>query len=134
MGALMEDHYPPIRRDGIQTNKPAIFNGLVTFNAGTSNAFAVLASAATVTITNSPANFSHTPTQSETINAPVQVAGKLIRLAITTSGVTSYTLTFGTGFKSTSTLSTGTTTAKVFTIEFVSDGTNYNEGSRTTAM
>lgn len=32
MGALMEDHYPPIRRDGIQTNKPVIFGNTVTFN------------------------------------------------------------------------------------------------------
>lgn len=31
MGALIEDHYPPVRRDGIQTNKPAVFNGGVTF-------------------------------------------------------------------------------------------------------
>ena len=55
-------------------------------------------------------------------------------LVITTSGASSFVLTFGTAFKTTGTLATGTVTAKVFTINFVYDGTNFNEVSRTTAM
>jgi hypothetical protein len=62
------------------------------------------------------------------------VIGRQYHFIITTSGTTSYTLTFGTNFKSTGTLATGTTTAKVFVITFVYDGTNLNEVSRTAAM
>ncbi len=81
--------------------------------------------------------FSYTPTQSATLNATgvTGVVGSLVYLVVTTSGTTSYTITFGTGFKTTSsTLATGTVTAKVFTITFISDGTNLNEVARTTAM
>jgi len=51
-----------------------------------------------------------------------------------TSGTTSYTMTFGTGFKTTGTLATGTVTAKTFVLNFISDGTSLIETSRTTAM
>ena len=76
-----------------------------------------------------------TPTGNSTFNATsVGLPGKTLTFVITTSGTTSYTLTFGTGFKSTGTLATGTVTAKVFTVTFVSDGINYLEVSRTTAL
>ncbi len=79
--------------------------------------------------------FKLTPGEDETLNAAsVPSAGQRISLVVTTSGTTSRTLTFGTNFKSTGTLATGTTTAKVFTVNFVSDGVNWNETSRTTAM
>ncbi len=78
--------------------------------------------------------FTLTPAQAETINATNISAGQRVNLVVTTSGTTSYTLTFGTNFKSTGTLATGTTTGKVFVVSFVSDGTNLNEVSRTTAM
>lgn len=76
-----------------------------------------------------------TPAQTETINAAVvQRAGTMLRLIVTTSGASSFTLTFGTGFTSTGTLATGTSTAKVFVVSFVSNGTAYNEVSRTAAQ
>ena len=54
---------------------------------------------------------------------------------VTTSGTTSsFTITFGTNFKTTGTLATGTVTAKVFTVSFIGDGSNMCETSRTTAM
>jgi hypothetical protein len=77
-----------------------------------------------------------TPAHTATLNAVAAagVVGRRYTLVITTSGTTGYTLTFGTAFKSTGTLATGTTTAKVFAITFAFDGTNFNEVSRTTAM
>lgn len=78
--------------------------------------------------------FTLTPAHTATINAASVIAGREIVLVITTSGTNSFTLTFGTNFKSTGTLATGTANAKVFVIRFVSDGTNWNETSRTTAM
>lgn len=78
--------------------------------------------------------FTLTPGEAETISASNITAGQRINLVITTSGTSSYTLTFGTNFKSTGTLATGTTSGKVFVVAFVSDGTNLNEVARTTAM
>lgn len=76
-----------------------------------------------------------TPTASGTYtNNGTAFLGKRISIVITTSGTTSYTVTFGSGFKTTGTLTTGTVSGKVFTISFVGDGTNFNETSRTTAM
>lgn len=78
--------------------------------------------------------FSLTPTATETLTATVVPAGSEATIVVTTSGTTSYTITFGTGFKSTGTLATGTVSAKVFTIQFMSDGVNMNETGRTVAM
>lgn len=77
-----------------------------------------------------------TPGEAETINAVTMgaVPGRTYCLVITTSGTTSYTLTFAANFKTTGTLATGTTSAKTFVIQFIYDGTNFNEVSRTTAM
>ncbi len=75
-----------------------------------------------------------TPSNACTFNATNVGSGQRVTFVITTSGSSSFTLTFGTNFKSTGTLATGVTTAKVFTVSFVSDGTNMNEVSRTTAM
>lgn len=74
------------------------------------------------------------PTGACTINASGGITGQEVILVVTTSGTSSFVLTFNTNFKSTGTLTTGTVTGKVFTISFVYDGTNYNETSRTTAM
>jgi hypothetical protein len=79
--------------------------------------------------------FTLTPGEDETINvATVPATAQEIHIRVLTSGTTSRTLTFGTNFKSTGTLATGTTTAKTFIVKFISDGTNFNEVSRTTAM
>lgn len=75
------------------------------------------------------------PTGDCTLNA-ISAGGpnRRLSLVVTTSGTSNHVLTFGTNFKSTGTLATGTVSGKVFTVNFVSDGTNLNETSRTTAM
>lgn len=75
-----------------------------------------------------------TPSANRTYTSTVPTAGQRATVIILTSGTSSYTLTFGTGFKTTGTLATGTVDAKVFVISFVSDGTSLIETSRTTAM
>jgi hypothetical protein len=78
--------------------------------------------------------FTCTPTGDFTINAAYAEMGQRVSIVFTTSGASSHTITFGTGFKTTGTLATGTASGKVFTVNFVGDGTNLNEVSRTTAM
>lgn len=117
-------------------------NQTVTYPNGTGTVglqrTAVLAAAGTVSFApaSSVSCYKLTPAQAETINAETTgaVSGRFYSLVVTTSGTTSYTLTFGTAFKVTGTLATGTTSGKVFVINFLFDGTNFNEVSRTTAM
>lgn len=78
--------------------------------------------------------FTLTPAENETISVTGGVAGEYITLRVLTSGTSTYTLTFGTGFKSTGTLATGTTSAKKFVLRFVHDGTEFCEVSRTAAQ
>ncbi len=75
-----------------------------------------------------------TPTATATFTTTVPTAGTTVVLMILTSGATSYTITFGSGFKPTGTLATGTTTNRVFCIHWISDGTNLYESGRTAAM
>lgn len=75
-----------------------------------------------------------TPNATATYTTTVPAAGAICVLSILTSGTTSYTITFGTGFKATGTLATGTVSARYFNITFVSDGTNLIEMSRTVAI
>lgn len=111
--------------DGLLRNPDTYFGGKVT----------ALTAGSTVSLDPKLGDvFTLTPGEAETINAASVVTGQALKLIITTSGTSSYTLTFGTSFKTTGTLATGTTSAKVFVITFISDGTNYNEVARTTAM
>jgi hypothetical protein len=75
-----------------------------------------------------------TPTALATYTTTVPAAGTHCHLIVLTSGTSSFTITFGTGFKPTATLATGTTSARVFTLSFISDGTNLYEVSRSVAM
>ena len=75
-----------------------------------------------------------TPNATGTFTTTVPSAGTECFLIIVTSGVISYTLTFGTGFITTGVLTTGAITAKTYTLSFISDGTNLIELSRTIAM
>lgn len=79
-------------------------------------------------------NVTVTPNATGTFTSTVPPAGTICTLEIVTSGTTSYTMTFGTGFKTTGTLATGTVTAKTFMLAFLSNGTTLNELSRTAAM
>jgi hypothetical protein len=79
-------------------------------------------------------NVKVTPTATGSFTTTVPASGTRCNLVILTSGATSYTMTFGTGFKSQGTLTTGVTTARYFVFDFISDGTNLLEVSRTTAI
>ncbi len=79
--------------------------------------------------------FTITPIQACTINAAtVPAKHQRIVIQVLTSGTTAYTITFGTNFKTTGTLSSGSSTGKYFHVAFDSDGTNFVETSRTTAI
>jgi hypothetical protein len=75
-----------------------------------------------------------TVTANRTLTTTVPVAGSIRTVLILTAGASSFTVTFGTGFKPTATLATGTVAARVFALSFISDGTNLYETSRTIAM
>jgi len=103
------------------------FNSTATLTAGATPAFAPGAAISTYLLT---------PGEDETIAATTTgaTAGKVYYIRVLTSGTTSRTLTFGSNFKSTGTLATGVSSAKVFVIGFLFDGTNFCEVSRTTAQ
>ncbi len=117
-------------------------NRTVTFPDGSGTvglqAKAVLTPASTISFApaSSVSTYTLVPAQAETINAVTTgaIAGRAYYLVVTTSGTSSYTLTFGTNFKTTGTLATGTASAKVFVVQFIFDGVNFCEVSRTTAM
>lgn len=75
-----------------------------------------------------------TPNSSRTLTTTVPEAGQDRTLIILTSGTSSYVMTFGSGFKTVGTLTTGTTNARRFVIEFISDGTYLIEKGRTAAI
>lgn len=76
--------------------------------------------------------FTITPTGNCTFNAQGGAAGRLLTFYITTSGTTSYTMTFGTNIRSVGTLATGTVDAKAFTVTFICiDGITWSEIART---
>jgi hypothetical protein len=75
-----------------------------------------------------------TPNANATYTTTVPAAGTQLTLIILTSGTTTYTITFGTGFKTTGTLVTGIVSARYYMISFVSDGTNVLETARTIAI
>ncbi len=89
----------------------------------------------TVPMTSATQNiFTITPTAACTFNATGGVTGARMTFVVTTSGITSFTLTWGTNFKPVSTLATGTTTGKIFTVDFIcTNGTQWVETCRTAA-
>jgi hypothetical protein len=119
------------------TNLPFTFGSTVTGGGVTSGAAAqVLTPATTIALVPASTVIQDTPAQGQTINFATTgyATGAEIWLEFITSGVTSYTITFGTGTKNQGTLATGTVTAKTFIVNFVFDGTNWVETSRTAAM
>jgi hypothetical protein len=69
-----------------------------------------------------------------TLTTTVPKVGASAYVIVITSGTTSRTVTFGTGFKSTGTLATGTSADRRFVFHFISDGANLVEVSRTAAI
>lgn len=133
-----------VRQNGIRLNANEALvaagsvsaTGAVTFTQAPKAAAAVaLAASGGDALDPTKSNiFTLTPTASETITASTAPVGAVVYVVVTTSGTSSFTITFGTNFKSTGTLATGTVSAKVFTVTFIGDGTNFNEVARTTAM
>lgn len=108
--------------------------GNITGGAQIAGKYTALANGTTAMALATNAVVKVTPTATATYTTTVAPAGSRATVIIATSGTTSYTITFGTGFVTTGTLATGTVTAKTFAIDFVSDGTSMIETSRTTAM
>ena len=79
-------------------------------------------------------NVKLTVTAARTLTTTVPPAGTRCAVVVLTSGTTSRVITFGTGFKAVTTLATGTTSGRVFVVNFISDGTNLYEAGRTAAM
>jgi hypothetical protein len=91
--------------------------------------------AMTITMTNDRTAFTITPSGACTFNAVGGMAGNRVTFIITTSGTSSFVMTWGTNFKTTSTLATGTTTAKTFCVTFIcKDNITWCETGRTVAM
>jgi hypothetical protein len=96
--------------------------------------YALLANGATAMAFGTNDAVKVTPTANATYTTTAPAAGKRVTLIVLTSGTTSRTITFGSGFKPVGTLATGTTSGRVFVVSFVSDGVNLYEASRTAAM
>lgn len=93
---------------------------------------ATSATTGTMTVAMGPGVRTITPTGACTFNASGGTAGDICTFAITTQGSSSFTLTWGTNFRKTGTLATGTTSARFFSVSFVClDGTTWQEISRT---
>lgn len=72
-----------------------------------------------MTIAMTTAVITITPTGACTFNTTTPgTAGDMVTFHVTTSGTTSFTLTWGTGYRKTGTLATGTTTARFFSVTF----------------
>lgn len=75
-----------------------------------------------------------TPTGACTFNASGGIAGQQVTFVVTTSGTTSFVLTFGTNFSKVGTLATGTVSARRFAVSFVYTGSIWAETGRTAAQ
>lgn len=111
-----------------------LLGALALLLCGQSLAQTVITPAATIafapgaTIANGQvALFTLVPGQAETINGNgngVRI-GTSIRLEITSSGTTSYLVTFNANFSGLASLQTGTTTGVIWVADFMYDGTNF---------
>lgn len=91
--------------------------------------------AMTITMTAAKTAFSITPTGACTFNASGSIPGARVSFIVTTNGVSSFVLTWGTNFRSIGTLATGTTTAKIFVVSFLcTAGGIWVETGRTAAQ
>jgi hypothetical protein len=118
----------------IDTSVPSGLKWATPPGGGSAPVYAVLANGSTAMAFGTNDVVKVTPTANATYTTTVPAAGHRRTLLILTSGTTSRTITFGTGFKPVGTLATGTATGRVFVVNFVSDGTNLYEAGRTVAM
>ena len=120
-------------------NGSALFRAMVALDIpGMGAAATTLTPSGTVAISASTTNLQQvctlTPGQTESITISGGQYGQSLYLLILTSGSSTYTLTFSTGFHPASTLATGSTSGKYFMLHFVNVGGTYFEVSRTAAM
>ena len=109
--------------------------GVLPFaNGGITGSTATSAATGTVSVPMTSKIITITPSGALTLNATGGVSGQEVFFIVNTSGITSFVVTFGTNYRTTATLATGTVTAKRFVLMFVYDGTVWNEVSRTIAM
>lgn len=101
-------------------------------NGGFTGSAATSATTGAMTVTMNTRLITITPTGACTFNASGGVTGQVITFLVTTSGVSSFVLTFGTNFRSVGTLATGTTSARFFSVSFICvNGTTWQEIGRT---
>ena len=105
----------------------------VPFNrGGIGGCAATSATTGTMTVSMTTRCITITPTGAATFNASGGVAGQMVTFSITTQGVSSFVLTFGTNFRKTGTLATGTVAARFFAVTFLClDGVIWQEIART---
>ena len=106
--------------------------GTLPFANNGGNANACPATTGTMTVTMDSNVKTITPTGACTFNASGGVTGQTCTFSITTSGTASFVLTFGTNFRKTGTLATGTVSARFFAVTFLcTNGTIWQEIART---
>lgn len=123
-----------VERLRISSAGAATFTGAIKGNTTIAGGYTAHAAGTTAMALGSNNVVKVTPNATATYTTSVAPAGAESSVIIVTSGTTSYTITFGTGFLSAGTLATGAVTAKTFVINFVSDGTTMIETSRTAAL
>jgi len=121
------------------TSTSALTTGTLPISAGGTNQTGTITAVTPVVTTTALAlatnyKVSFTPTANVTLTSTVPASGIECTLIVLTSGTSSWTLTFGTGFVSQGTLATGIVTGKYFVVKFISNGTSLIEISRTVAM
>ncbi len=123
-----------VERLRISSAGAATFTGAIKGNTTIAGGYTAHAAGTTAMALGSNNVVKVTPNATATYTTSVAPAGAESSVIIVTSGTTSYTITFGTGFLSAGTLATGAVTAKTFVLNFVSDGTTMIETSRTAAL
>lgn len=118
------------------TGTAAGLSAILSFaSGGISGAAATPATTGAMTVPMTSTVITITPTGACTFNASGGVAGQRVTFAVTTSGTTSFVLTFGTNFRKVGTLATGTVSARFFSVTFICiNGTIWQEIGRTAAQ
>lgn len=112
-----------------------LINVLPYSSGGISASAATSATTGVMTVNMTSSMITITPTGACTFNASGGVTGQRVTFLITTSGTTSFVLTFGTNFRKVGTLATGTTSARFFSVTFIClNGTTWQEIARTAAQ
>lgn len=116
-------------------NTTTTYAGVLPYALGGIGACAATsATTGTMTVSMTTPCVTNTPTGAEIFNATGGVAGQQLTFLITTSGASSFVLTWGTNFHTAGTLATGTTTARFWAVTFVYDGSKWWETARTTVQ